>query len=187
MARALQQRPGLKAFQLQAEAQRQQAEAIRGDLWPVISFNGGYQRAARSLDDFTLPPHQANTLSGSVNLLWNIYGGGQTTAQAEKARIQVLLTENDLAAGRRVVAADVEKAVASWTAARTQARVAGQLEENAVKGLQLAKARQEVGVGTQLEVRDAELKVTQAKLSRLGALVDGREAEAALRRAAGEI
>ena len=73
------------------------------------------------------------------------------------------------------------------SAARTQAKVATQLEENAVKGLQLAKARQEVGVGTQLEVRDAELKVTQAKLSRLGALVDGHEAEASLRRATGDI
>jgi outer membrane protein TolC len=43
-----------------------------------------------------------------------------------------------------------------------------------------------VGVGTQLEVRDAELKLTQAQLTRVGSLVDGREAEAALRRAQGD-
>ena len=98
-----------------------------------------------------------------------------------------MLAVNDLNAGRRGVAADVGKAIASWASARGAARVASQLEANAAMGLKLARARQEVGVGTQLEVRDAELKVTQAKLSRLGALVDSREAEAALRRAVGEI
>jgi len=51
--------------------------------------------------------------------------------------------------------------------------------------LRLARTRQQVGVGTQLEVRDAELKLTQAQLSVVGSLVDGREAESALRRAQG--
>src|SRR5205085_8724814 len=112
---------------------------------------------------------KVNTLQGSVNLNWNLFNGFATSANVEKARIQVAITANDYALGRRNVAADVERAVASWAAARQQARVSSQLEDNAVKGLQLARARQEVGVGTQLEVRDAELKVTQAKLARVGA------------------
>ena len=87
--------------------------------------------------------------------------------------------------GRRSVASDVEKAVAQLAAARAQARVAQQAEQTAKEGLRLARTRQEVGVGTQLEVRDAELKLTQAQLNVVGSLVDGREAEAALRRAQG--
>ena len=54
-------------------------------------------------------------------------------------------------------------------------------------GLRLARARQGLGSGPQLEVRDAELKLTQSQLSRVGALVDGRVAEAALGRAQGEV
>ena len=49
----------------------------------------------------------------------------------------------------------------------------------------LAAQKQQVGVGTQLEVRDAELKLTQAQLSQVNALLDGREQESALRRAVG--
>ena len=60
-----------------------------------------------------------------------------------------------------------------------------QAEQTAKEGLRLARTRQEVGVGTQLEVRDAELKLTQAQLNVVASLVDGREAEAALRRAQG--
>ena len=99
--------------------------------------------------------------------------------------IQVALAENDLASGRRNVASDVQKAVAQLATARQQARVAQQAEQTAKEGLRLARTRQEVGVGTQLEVRDAELKLTQAQLNVVGSLVDGREAEAALRRAQG--
>ena len=83
------------------------------------------------------------------------------------------------------MAGDVEKAVASLASARAQARVSAQAEETAKQGLVLAKTRQQVGVGTQLEVRDAELKLTQAQLSHVNALLDGREQESALRRATG--
>ena len=75
--------------------------------------------------------------------------------------------------------------VASLASARAQARVSAQAEETAKQGLLLAKTRQQVGVGTQLEVRDAELKLTQAQLSHVNALLDGREQESALRRAVG--
>jgi outer membrane protein TolC len=120
-----------------------------------------------------------------VSLSWNVFNGFNTTANARKAEIQTLMAENDLASGRRGVASDVEKALAQLTTARAQARVALQSEQTAKEGLRLARTRQEVGVGTQLEVRDAELKLTQAQLSVVGSLVDGREAEAALRRAQG--
>jgi len=187
VTRALGNRPSLKAFGYQLEGLQKQVAAAQGDLWPTVTLNGSYSRNATTFKAYLASPEKENTLSGSVNLNWNIFGGFATTANVEKARIQVLLTASDFQAGKRGVASDVERAIASWAAARTQAKVATQLEDNAVKGLQLAKARQEVGVGTQLEVRDAELKVTQAKLSRVGALVDGHEAEAALRRATGDI
>ena len=187
VTRALAQRPSLKAFLFQLEGLRKQVDAARGDYWPIVSLNASYQRNTSALKPFVTSPEKENTLAGVIRVDWNLFNGFNTSATVEKSRIQVLLTENDYLAGKRGVASDVEKAVANWAAASTQAKVASRLEENAVKGLQLAKARQEVGVGTQLEVRDAELKVTQARLSRVGALVDGHEAEAALRRATGDI
>jgi outer membrane protein TolC len=130
-------------------------------------------------------PTRNSTLYGSVNLSWNVFNGFATGANVRKAEIQTLLSENDLMTARRNVASDVQKAVAQLSTARAQARVAQQSELTAKEGLRLARTRQEVGVGTQLEVRDAELKLTQAQLSVVGSLVDGREAEAALRRAQG--
>src|SRR5207245_5122937 len=130
-------------------------------------------------------PGRNSLASAGVSLSWNLFNGLSTTANVRKAEIQVALAENDLVNGRRSVASDVEKAIAQLSTARAQARVAQEAEQTAKEGLRLARTRQQVGVGTQLEVRDAELKLTQAQLSVVGSLVDGREAESALRRAQG--
>jgi len=183
--KALASRPNLKAFALTAEAQRKSASAARGDYWPVIALDGSYNRHAQDIETFTSSPEKASTLSGAISLNWNIFQGLATKATVQKAEIATAQAETDLAAGRRTVASDVERAIAQLAAARQQARIAAQSVETAGENLRLARTRQQVGVGTQLEVRDAELKLTQSELARTNALVDGHEAESALRRAVG--
>jgi outer membrane protein len=184
--KALAQRPSLKAFALTAEAQRKTAAAAKGDYWPSVSIGGSYSRNNPDFAVFSDPMLNKNsTISGSVNLTWNVFNGLATKAAVEKGQISVLLAENDLENGRRGVASDVEKAIAQLGVARQQARIASQTLVNANENLRLARTRQQVGVGTQLEVRDAELKLTQSELARANALVDGHEAESALRRATG--
>ena len=184
--RALAARPSLKAFELLAQANRKTVSAARGDYWPQVSLGASYGRNTDQFGQYDDPnPLHSSQIAGSINLNWNLFAGFATDANVRKAEVQVALSENDLASGRRNVASDVEKAVAQLGTARAQARVAGQTLVTAEEGLRLARTRQQVGVGTQLEVRDAELKLTQAQLSQVGALVDGREAEAALRRAQG--
>jgi len=185
VARALDRRPALKAASLTVESNRKLASAASGDYWPTVSLNAAYNRSSEHLGDLFKDPSGNSTLFGSVNLSWNIFAGLSTQANVRKAQIQTLLSQNDFENARRNVASDVEKAVALLGTARAQARVAKQAEQTAREGLRLARTRQEVGVGTQLEVRDAELKLTQAQLNVVGSLVDGREAEAALRRAQG--
>ena len=183
---AMSRRPSLKAFALTAESNRKLATAAAGDYWPKISLQAQYARSTTRFDpDFTSRLDRNAQLLGQVVLSWNLFQGLATKAAVEKADLQVALSENDLANGQRTVASDVQKAVAQLATAGAQARVAQQGLGTAQEGLRLARTRQEVGVGTQLEVRDAELKLTQAQLSVVGSLVDGREAEAALRRAQG--
>jgi len=185
IARAMQNRPSLKAFARTADHNRKLASVAKGDYWPTVSIGARYDRSTQTLGEFTDRLDRNAQLSGAITLSWNVFNGLSTTANVRKADLQVALAENDLASGRRNVASDVQKAVAQLATARQQARVALQAEQTAKEGLRLARTRQEVGVGTQLEVRDAELKLTQAQLNVVGSLVDGREAEAALRRAQG--
>ena len=185
ISRALDNRPSLKAFASTAEQNRKLASASKGDYWPTVSLVGQWTRSTTETKPFFEAPGRNSLASAGVSLSWNLFNGLSTTANVRKAEIQVALAENDLVNGRRSVASDVEKAIAQLSTARAQARVAQEAEQTAKEGLRLARTRQQVGVGTQLEVRDAELKLTQAQLSVVGSLVDGREAESALRRAQG--
>lgn len=183
--RALAQRPSLKAFGLAVEQNRKSTSAARGDYWPSLS---GFASWGRSTQDVALLDDRPDLNSQAqigVKLEWNLFNGLATRAAVRKAEIQTEIARNDFEVGRRSVASDVEKAVAQLATARAQARVARQAEQTAKEGLRLARTRQEVGVGTQLEVRDAELKLTQAQLNVVTSLLDGRVAEAALRRAQG--
>ncbi len=184
--KALASRPSLKVFAFTAEAQRKNAAAAKGDWWPQVSLSASYGRNTQNLSAFTETPlNRDSQLAGGVNLSWNLFAGLSTKANVDKAQVGVLLAENDLANGRRGVASDVERAIAQLATARQQARIAAQSRQTAGENLRLARVRQQVGVGTQLEVRDAELKLTQSELARTNALVDGHEAESALRRATG--
>ena len=186
VGKALSQRPSLKAFAFAAESQRNLASAAKGGYWPQLTAQLAYNRTTNNFNTLTDPDLSVNnTLTATIGLRWNVFQGLNTKASVEKADIAVLLAENDLQNGRRGVASDVERAVAQLAVARQQARIASQTLVNANENLRLARTRQQVGVGTQLEVRDAELKLTQSELARANALVDGHEAESALRRATG--
>jgi outer membrane protein TolC len=186
ISRALDNRPSLKAFALTLDQNRKLVSAAKGDYWPSVSAVGQWTKSTtESTLFFAESPGRNSQASVGVSLSWNLFNGLNTTANVRKADIQVALAASDLDNGRRAVASDVQKAIAQLSVARAQSRVAQQAEQTAREGLRLARTRQEVGVGNQLEVRDAELKLTQAQLSLVGSLVDGREAEAALRRAQG--
>jgi len=185
VSRAQSGRPALKAAEAQLDAQQKLASALAGDYWPTISLNGVYSRdtpvASRLFDD----PSQNSILSGSVVLTWNLFNGLGTKAQVDRARIQAEIVAFDLAAARRNVAIEVEKALSGVTAAVESARLATPSVEASTEGLQQARARLLSGAGSQFEERDAELRLTQSQLIQVSALADARIAEAALRRAIG--
>lgn len=185
VAIALAQRPILQALAHRLESQRQFASAATGDDWPSIGVGVGYSRQAQTPDVFASSLDKASTLSVGLTFNWNVFNGQATRAQVEKARVQVLQAENDLREARRNVAAEVQRCVARLAAARQVAFVASSGEQSAREGLHLARARQEAGTGSQMEVRDAELKLTHSQLARISALLGGRDAEAALNRAMG--
>ncbi|MGZ6144207.1 MAG: TolC family protein, partial [Myxococcales bacterium] len=120
IARALQNRPSLKAFGLAVESNRKLASAAKGDYWPSLAVGVGYQRSARDLNTIFSDPSLNSTLYGAVSLSWNVFNGFSTNANVRKAELQAMLSENDFLSARRGVASDVEKAVAQLAAARAQ-------------------------------------------------------------------
>jgi outer membrane protein len=183
--RALKERPALQAMEAQARAQEQLARALAGDYWPTVSLQASYARDATTVRQLFGPPDETSIAYAGVAFTWNLFNGLANKAQTDRARLQAQMLASDLQAARRNVVIEVEKALSGFAAAVEGVQLSADAERAAVEGLQLARSRQQQGAGSQFEVRDAELRLTQSQLSRIAALADARIAEAALRRAIG--
>ncbi len=182
---ALSTRPSLRAYEHALAATRKTTTGLKGRYYPSLSAQAGYTRNSQNIGDIVAPPGEKSNLSATLVLNWNIFNGFADQSSIRRSELLAESNENDLMQGKRQVASDVNTAISNLAGARQRAQVAGQSEDTAREGLRLAKARQAVGVGTVLDVRDAELKLTQAQLAHVNALVDGREQLAALKRAMG--
>ena len=185
VSQALGERPAIKAAQAQLEAQQKLAAALAGDYWPSISLNGTYSRDVPAVGSLFDDPSQGSILSGSVVLSWNLFNGLGTKAPVDRAGLQSEIFASDLAAARRNVAIEVERALAGLAGAVESAQLAKQSVEASTAGLQQARGRLTSGSGSQFEERDAELRLTQSQLIQVSALADARIAEASLWRAIG--
>lgn len=173
---ALSQRPEYKQVRLlvsQAEAQLRRAQR---DFLPDVTGRGTYGGVRSDLNE---------VWEIGVNLSWNLFDGGNMIAQVrekkslvDSARSQVRVTELNI--GQEVEQAYLVVNEAQERIAATQTAVA-----SAQENFRLAQGRFDAGVGTILELTDAQLFLTQAQNTEAQALADYRVALAALERATG--
>ncbi len=187
LAEARQRRPLILALQQQvrvAELARQVASAA---YIPRLVAQGSYSRGGPNAGPVFTDLRLQNTVSGSVSLQWDIFNGLATHAQVSRAQASVRTAELNLAQAERELDATVRSAVEALTTRIEAARLSAENREAAAQSLALADERFKAGAGSTLEVRDAQLKLTQAELTLLGNRVDVEIARFALMRAMGTL
>jgi outer membrane protein len=175
-AQALAQRPEYKQVKLRVSQAEAQLRRANRDFFPDVTGHGSYGGVRNDLNE---------VWEIGVALTWNIFDGGNMIAQVrekrslvESARAQVLVTELNI--GQEVEQAYLVVNEAQERIAATQTAVA-----SAQENFRLAQGRFDAGVGTILELTDAQLFLTQAQNTEAQALADYRVALAALERATG--
>jgi outer membrane protein TolC len=126
-------------------------------------------------------------VTGAVVLQWDLFSGFGTQAQVSRAAASVRTAELNLAQAERELDGAVRSSIETLAANIEAARLAAANREVALQSLSLAEERFKAGAGSTLEVRDAQLKLTQAELTLLGNRVDVEIARFALMRAMGTL
>ncbi len=182
---ARQQRPLMHALESQIRANELGVDVAKADYFPRVSVNGGYTRNAPSADPFFTDPTKQNGLFVGLNIDWNVFAGFSTAAAAESARIQVRLAT----AQQRQAMAELEGEIRrTLRTLETQLRISTVAEKNrllAEKQLAVEVERFNAGASSNIDVRNAQVKVTQAQLTQLQGRVDVEIARAALQRVSG--
>jgi outer membrane protein len=197
MARARERRPSLAAAKAQVEAAEASLSAARFAYWPTLSAKASYDRSGRYALDrkgaggavaadgtFSDPARNYNASVGLV-LSWNLFAGRST--EAGVARAEATSEKVRASAGKTSdgVAREVISARQTVVALTAQVSLSADNLTAAEQSLALARQRLEAGLASQLEVRDASLKFTQAELSLVQARIDHAVAIADLARAVG--
>ncbi len=188
LASARKSRPLLSARKLSGEAADRDISRAQGAYWPVIGLQASYAKQTFDLTGssglFSDPSNQyVATIQATV--AWNLFAGGETRAGVERAQAQARRAQALLEQGEQTVSAEVTFARAQVEALSDSVATAQENLDAAEKGLRFARERLDAGVGSQLEVRDATLKLSQAKVTAFNTVVDLVVARADLNRAVG--
>jgi outer membrane protein TolC len=126
-----------------------------------------------------------NQFSVGLNAVFSLYDGGATAAGVAGAKAGVEEAVLGLETLDNSVALEVRKAYLNLNEARARVAAARQYVAFADENLRLAQIRYRGGVGTALELQDAELRSTTARQTLVGAQAASREDVTALCFAAG--
>jgi outer membrane protein len=183
---ARQRRPLLVALDRQLDAAEHGVTVARSVYWPRVAVSAAAGRQSPTANPFFTDPTRQNYAQAGLVISWNLFAGFAQSAGVEQARLSLRQAESDLAQGRRELEAEVRSMVTALTVRIQAVAVAQRSLEAARQGLQFAEDRFKAGLATTLEVRDAQLKLTQAELSLLQNRIDVEVAREAVTRSVGE-
>jgi outer membrane protein TolC len=188
LASARKSRPLLTAQRLSEEAADLEISRARGAYWPILGVLASYRKQALELGGtdglFGDPSHQY-IATAQVTLSWNLFAGGETREGVRRAQAQALRAQALLEQAEQTVSAEVASARARVEELARSVAISRENLDAAERGLRFARERLEAGVGSQLEVRDATLKLSQAKVTAFDTVADLVVARADLNRAVG--
>lgn len=185
IAEARQRRPLVQALQRQVRVAELARDIARADYIPRLVAQGSYGRSGIEFGTVFGEPSLQNSLSGSVSLQWDIFTGLSTEAQSSRAAANIRTAQLNLAQTERELEAEVRRAIEALNTQIASAQLASENREAAQQSLALAEERFKAGAGSTLEVRDAQLKLTQAELVLLENRVNVEVARFAVTRAMG--
>jgi len=152
--RALKARPELANLASQRQAQELLTDAVRGGYGPSLGAIANATESGSSIDKLV-----PNWYVG-LQLSWAIFQGGLTHGQVREQKGNLIGLDGQVAALRLQVEVDVEQGRLAVQAAKATIAAAEEALVNARDQLTLAEARYRQGLGSVIELDDAQVAYT---------------------------
>jgi outer membrane protein len=176
---ALRQRPDLLEAQERVTAARFAVSVARKTNVPRIDLSGVLN--ARGVND----PGETQVGTVGINVRWTFGDGGLTAGRTQEARAEEEAARAFLLQVSQQVVSDVSIAYVDLRSAEQRVETAEVQVANARELLRISEGRYGGGIGTFLEVTDAQASLVSAERNLANAQADVQRARAALNRAVG--
>lgn len=178
-------RHDIKVQQLTIYLELKQLDAIKAERLPQVSIIGQYQLQAQAdnfrFGNYALPRTSFLGLQATIP----IFNGNRTTSQINQAKIKVQqeqLRLNDL---KDSINAELASIISRWKETNAQLNIQKTTVEAAELNYTMMNDRYKNGLGSRLELTDAELALTQAKINYLQAVYNLKVLHVELQRSLG--
>ncbi len=178
-------RPELKDFAAQLRAQDAVIAVARAGHLPDISFFGQYGRRNTSRSGDTFPLQEI--WQAGITIEIPIFSGFETTYEIEEALRDYREIKAREEETRQQIALEVERSYLNVIAATERTKATEAEVKAAAENLDLANGRYRVGVGSIIEITEAQVINTEAQTNLIQSLLDHTIAEADLARAIGKV
>ncbi len=162
---ALHNRPDLQALQLSENAAHQFAEAEKKLNYPTVNLLG----AAGEIPQHDSTLHQDQYGAAGVNISIPIFNGKLYSARHGEAELRAQAADKDVEALQVRIARDLRVAWFEANNAFRRLDVTARLVEQSNQALRLAQARYDNGLGSIVELNEAQLNQTSAEITAAGA------------------
>lgn len=172
--------PNLNAVKRQVELNSAVVFAERSAYLPIISAFGQYQyQAAKNDFNFSTRDFIRSAQVG-INISMNIFQGLQTNSRVEQAQLERRKSEEQHTSVERSLTTGLNALRGTLAQTRKRVEAQGRTVETAERGYKIVTTRFLANAATQLEVNDAQLALTQARVNRVQAIYDYMVAAAEL-------
>ncbi len=183
---ALDARPDLRLLELQVKAEGEKISAVRAEGFPVISAFGKLE-SQTAFNDNVRPSDSVWPASSSAGLQFTlpIFTGFRTSSQIEQAKIAQLQTRTKVEDLKANIRAEVEVRILNFRESQKRIEVQSKTISVAERSYKISLLRFREGIGSRLELTDAELQLDKAKTNYLQAVYDYLVASTQLEKALG--
>jgi outer membrane protein len=163
-ARAYAQRADLSAEAARVDASAQGVKVANAGWWPTISLTAGYNSAYTSATQLSLLDQFNQQRGGSIAIGVSIpiFDRGQTSVDAQKAKIQEDNAKLALDAQKQEVALEVKRAYLNYQSAGEQLAAAQAQQSASDLAVKTSQQRYQAGAGTLVELTQARAAQVQA-------------------------
>ncbi len=183
---ALESRPDLRQLDFQVQAEGEKISSARAERFPVLSAFGKLE-SQTAFNDGVKPSESRWPASSSVGLQFTmpLFTGYRISSQVEQARIGQMQTRTRFEDLKANIRAELEVRIMNVRESQKRIEVQSKTISVAERSYNISLLRFKEGIGSRLELTDAELQLNKAKTNYLQAVYDYLSATTLLDKALG--
>ena len=173
---AFESRTEIKEFQSRLKAQQEAIEVVKRGRMPRLRFDGQYGRRWHNDQDI---------LSSVLTLEVPLFAGFTLKPEIERTVREYAVIKAQQEEQQQRIALEVEESYLNLAEAGERIKANEAQKKSAKENLELANGRYQVGVGSIIEITEAQVVNTRAQTDHIRSVYDHKLAEARLARAMG--